>query len=192
MMCSVFAHQSCSRRVLARRVRASFVFSQREISFSLSFYVVSRCAAQTSCKMVKPAPVRRVGGRRVGGRPVAKKTSGTNEKKLQLHMKKLGSSTMQDIDEVNMFMADGKIVHFERPIVQAAPQAQTFMIRGDAQEKTLTDLLPGILPQLGTDNVQQLQAVASQLQASAAAQKEAESDDEVPDAVDFETVAEED
>lgn len=43
------------------------------------------------------------------------KSSGTDEKKLQAALKKLNVQPIQAIEEVNMFKADGNVIHFSAP-----------------------------------------------------------------------------
>ena len=58
-----------------------------------------------------------------------------DDKKLQASLKKLNAQSIPAIDEVNMFMEDGQVLHFESPKVQAAVNANTFVISGEGQEK---------------------------------------------------------
>lgn len=43
------------------------------------------------------------------------KSSGTDDKKLQTSLKKLNVQPIQAIEEVNMFKADGNVIHFSAP-----------------------------------------------------------------------------
>jgi nascent polypeptide-associated complex subunit beta len=43
------------------------------------------------------------------------KASGADDKKLQGTIKKLGVHPIAAIEEVNMFLADGNVIHFENP-----------------------------------------------------------------------------
>ena len=43
------------------------------------------------------------------------KTSGMDDKKLQTALKKLNVQPIQAIEEVNMFKADGNVIHFAAP-----------------------------------------------------------------------------
>lgn len=116
-----------------------------------------------------------------------------DDKKLQGHLKRLGMSSIPGIDEVNMFKADNKVLHFPNPKMQAAIQANTFSISGPCQEKNLEELLPGILSQLGPEAIMGLKDIAAKLSAvSNQGSKLEEDDDEVPDLVaDFEEVSKE-
>ena len=50
--------------------------------------------------------------RKVKSKP---KNSGVDDKKLQAALKKLNVQPIQAIEEVNMFKADGNVIHFAAP-----------------------------------------------------------------------------
>ena len=131
----------------------------------------------------------RFSGVRVGGKGSVRRkkkarhvSNATDDKKLQSMLKRLGCNAIPEIEEVNLFKDDGNIIHFTNPKVQASIAANTYVISGRAEEKTMQELLPGIINQLGPDNLQHLKALAPSMAAPAAA-AEAEGDDEVPDLV---------
>lgn len=43
------------------------------------------------------------------------RNSGTDDKKLQATLKKMNVQPIQAIEEVNMFKADGNVIHFSAP-----------------------------------------------------------------------------
>mmetsp|Transcript_29146 Transcript_29146/g.93268 ORF Transcript_29146/g.93268 Transcript_29146/m.93268 type:complete len:82 (-) Transcript_29146:2006-2251(-) len=53
-----------------------------------------------------------------------------------------------------MFKANHEVIHFVNPKVQASIGANTYVVSGPSETKQLQDLLPGILNQLGADNIQ--------------------------------------
>lgn len=116
-----------------------------------------------------------------------------DDKKLQAALKKLNVQSMTGIEEVNMFREEGnKILHFANPKVHGAANVNTFAVHGVGQEKELTELVPGILPQLGAESIANLRRLASSLgdlhQANASFIKNnpasgADDDDDVPDLV---------
>ena len=59
--------------------------------------------------------------------------------------------------------------------------ANTFVIYGDAQDKELTELVPGILPQMGQEALAEMRKLAEMYQSQA--QGAAPADDEVPELV---------
>jgi len=136
----------------------------------------------------------RIGGK---GTPRRKKkvihqTPGTDDKKLQSVLKKLGVNQIPGIEEVNMIKNDGTVIHFNNPKAQASLAANTFAITGHSEQKEITEMLPSILTQLGPDGLKHLKrlasdVVANKLSAGAAA------DDDVPDLVEnFEEAANKD
>ena len=63
-------------------------------------------------------------------------------------------------------------------IVSASVAANVFVINGEGKEKDLTQLLPGILSQIGPENLASLQKIAESLQAQTLGK--GEEDDEIP------------
>lgn len=61
-----------------------------------------------------------------------------------------------------MIKYDGTVIHFNNPKVQASLSANTFAITGHAENKQLTEMLPGILSQLGADSFTSLRKLAEQ------------------------------
>jgi len=94
---------------------------------------------------------------------LSRSAAAQSDVKLGSALKKLGATHIPGIEEVNLFREDGKVLHFVAPKVQASIAANTYIVSGPAQTKPLQDLLPGIVGQLGMDNIAQLQnAVAAQ------------------------------
>merc|ERR1712046_283606 len=123
---------------------------------------------------------------RVGGKGTARrkkktqhKTSAADDKQLQAHLKRLQVNNIPGIEEVNMFKEDGQVIHFSAPKVQASIAANTYVVSGHAESKQLQELLPGIINQLGADNLMNLKRIAEQM--GAAGGKGADDDDDVPD-----------
>ena len=122
------------------------------------------------------------------------KTATSDDKKLGSTLKKLGVTNIPAIEEVNLFTNDGKVVHFSNPKVQASIAANTYVVSGPNETKQLTDMLPGIINQLGQDNLEHIKAIADNLQgapgAAPAVEEDDEGDDGIPDLVDnFEEAA---
>ncbi|CAE8714261.1 unnamed protein product, partial [Polarella glacialis] len=104
---------------------------------------------------------------RTGGAGTARRTkivkhasSGADDKQLQAQFKKLGVNAIPGIEEVNMFMENGSVMHFVTPKVQASVTSNTYVIQGTAETKRLEELLPGIINQLGPDNLMNLKRIA--------------------------------
>lgn len=108
----------------------------------------------------------RIGGKGTPRRKMKKvhKSSGTDDKKLQTSLKKLNVQPIQAIEEVNMFKEDGHVIHFAAPKVHASVPSNTFAIYGHGEDKELTELVPGILNQLGPDSLADLRRLAETFQ----------------------------
>jgi len=148
---------------------------------------------------LKASGAGRLGGKGTPRRKVVKKaanSSAQDDKRLQGALKKLNMQPITGVEEVNMFQNDGNVLHFAAPKVHAALSANTMAIYGVGHVKELTELVPGILSQLGPDSLASLRKLAAQYQndaaagrhtavsngANAAAQED-EDDDDVPDLV---------
>ncbi|KAF2098340.1 NAC-domain-containing protein [Rhizodiscina lignyota] len=123
------------------------------------------------------------------------KSSGTDDKKLQTSLKKLNVQPIQAIEEVNMFKSDGNVIHFSAPkAVHASVPANTFAIYGNGEDKELTELVPGILNQLGPDSLASLRKLAESYQSmqkekggeNGEEKKDDDDDDDIPDLVEGE------
>ncbi|KAK9466933.1 NAC domain-containing protein [Lipomyces arxii] len=139
-----------------------------------------------AAKLAKLQQSVRIGGKGTPRRKTkrAQKSSGSDDKKLQASLKKLNVQPIPNIEEVNMFKDDGKVLHFAAPKVQAAVSANTFAIHGNGEEKDLPELLPGILNQLGSDSIANLRKLAESYKSlQLDGGKTEEDDDEIPDLV---------
>ena len=126
------------------------------------------------------------------------KTATSDDKKLGSTLKKLGVTNIPAIEEVNLFTADGNVIHFSNPKVQASIAANTYVVSGPNETKQLTELLPGIMNQLGPDNINHLKQIADSMSMGGAAGAadaapaagDDDDDDDVPDLVEnFEDVS---
>ncbi|XP_044531948.1 transcription factor BTF3-like [Gracilinanus agilis] len=81
----------------------------------------------------------------------------------QTNKQKLGVNNISGIVEVNMFINQETGVYFNNPKVQASLAANTFTITGQAETKQLTEMLPGILNQLGAESLTSLRRLAEAL-----------------------------
>mmetsp|Transcript_1855 Transcript_1855/g.5936 ORF Transcript_1855/g.5936 Transcript_1855/m.5936 type:complete len:160 (+) Transcript_1855:79-558(+) len=127
----------------------------------------------------------RTGGKgTVRRRKLAKHQShAADDKQLQAQLKRLGVNSIPGIEEVNMFMENGSVIHFSAPKVQASVSANTYVVTGHAETKGLEELLPGIINQLGPDNLMNLKRIAEGYAAGAGAKAAAPSkdDEDIPD-----------
>ncbi|XP_035276519.1 transcription factor BTF3 homolog 4-like isoform X1 [Anguilla rostrata] len=139
-------------------------------------------------KLAKLQAQVRIGGKGTARRKkkVVHRTATADDKKLQSSLKKLAVNNIAGIEEVNMIKDDGTVIHFNNPKVQASLSANTFAITGHAETKQLTEMLPGILSQLGADSLSSLRKLAEQAVFDNKAPKAEdidEEDDDVPDLV---------
>merc|ERR1712170_333534 len=142
-------------------------------------------------KLAKLQAQVRIGGKGSARRKkkVVQRTATADDKKLQFSLKKLGVNNISGIEEVNMFTNQGTVIHFNNPKVQASLAANTFTITGHAETKQLTEMLPGILNQLGADSLTSLRRLAEQFPWQSMDMKAVkeeiaeEEDDDVPDLV---------
>ncbi|KRX61169.1 Transcription factor BTF3 -like protein 4 [Trichinella patagoniensis] len=132
----------------------------------------------------------RIGGKGTARRKkkVVHKTATTDDKKLHSNLKKLAVNSIPGIEEVNMIKDDGTVIHFNNPKVQASVAANTFAISGHAESKQITEMIPGILNQLGTESLDHLKRLAGSVGGQPGKKEnlianEVELDDEVPDLV---------
>lgn len=131
---------------------------------------------------------------RIGGKGSARRkkkvihrTNTTDDKKLQVSLKKLGLTTIPGIEEVNMIKDDGEVIHFNNPKVQASLAANTFAVTGHAEVKQITEMLPTILSQLRAENfssaLKKLATSGGNTDGEKGGVAEADEDEEVPDLV---------
>merc|ERR1719449_57033 len=147
---------------------------------------------------VNPALQRLQASVRIGGKgtvrrkkKVVHKTTTTDDKRLQNTLKRLGINSIPAIEEVNLFMDQGEVIHFTNPKVQASIAANTYVIIGHAETKKLQDLFPGILNQVDKSVLPSLKKIADEYSKAADGGEDDDSDDdEVPNLVDsFDTGA---
>mmetsp|Transcript_35502 Transcript_35502/g.102270 ORF Transcript_35502/g.102270 Transcript_35502/m.102270 type:complete len:159 (-) Transcript_35502:90-566(-) len=131
----------------------------------------------------------RLGDTRTGGKGSARRTKAAkhtshaaDDKQLQAQLKRLGVNAIPGIEEVNMFKEDGTVIHFNAPKVQASVASNTFVVSGHADHRKLEELLPGILNQLGPDNLMNLKRIAEGFSAGAGKPAASSDDnDDIPD-----------
>jgi nascent polypeptide-associated complex subunit beta len=140
-------------------------------------------------KLQKKSGTGRIGGKgtvRRKNKPIVRNKM--DDKRLKAQLQRIGVRDIPAIEEVNLFKDDGNVIHFNNPKVQASIQANTYVISGTAEDKKLQELLPGILNQLGPNNVEQLKEIYQSFAGAAGAG--ADDDDDVPELVDnFEAVS---
>ncbi|CAF4018486.1 unnamed protein product, partial [Rotaria magnacalcarata] len=93
---------------------------------------------------------------KIGGKGTARRKkkiihrpANVDDKKLQSSLKKLAANNIPGIEEVNLFKDNGEVIHFANPKVQASLSSNTFAISGVSDTKSLQDMLPTIMSQMG-------------------------------------------
>ncbi|GBF95820.1 transcription factor [Raphidocelis subcapitata] len=126
------------------------------------------------------------------------KAAGTDDKRLQSTLKRLGVNTIPGIEEVDIVQGE-EVLHFVNPKVQASIAANTYVVSGPSQTKSASDMMPPniqqMLAQMGPDGLQKLMAQmgmpGGEGPAPGAGAGGEEDDDDVPDLVEnFEEAAE--
>ncbi|KAI9219277.1 NAC domain-containing protein [Blastocladiella britannica] len=140
--------------------------------------------------------------RRKGKKSASAKAAQPDDKRVSTALKKLSVQPIPNIEDVNMFRNDGKVLHFGNPKVQASLGTNTFVVSGKSLLKDMIDM-PEAMGQMGSQQamLQQLLAqiqgqhggdLMKSVQASIAGAKGgATDDDDIPDLVggNFEDVA---
>jgi nascent polypeptide-associated complex subunit beta len=67
------------------------------------------------------------------------KSAGTDDKKVQTTLKKLGVTPIGDIEEVQMLRGDGSSLVFKNPKVQASMQSHCYVVSGNYTTENGTD-----------------------------------------------------
>ncbi|CAF0839520.1 unnamed protein product [Adineta ricciae] len=136
---------------------------------------------------------------KIGGKGTARRkkkiihrSANAGDKNLQSSLKKLAANNIPNIEEVNMFKDNGEVIHFSNPKVQASLGSNTYAISGPSDTKSLQDMLPTIMSQMGMSTVDP--GLASEFSrrkggenetgdGQAGTTNEQEGDDEVPNLV---------
>jgi len=128
-------------------------------------------------------------GARTGGkgsvrrkRKIVRKQTAHDDKRLKSTLNKLNVRDIPAIEEVNLFKDDGTVIHFASPKVQASIASNTYVVSGNAETKKLQELLPGIINQLGPDNLEELKKIYASFTPSTQKTTE-EDDDDIPELV---------
>lgn len=112
----------------------------------------------------------RIGGKGTQRRKMKAKPTGvaaaTDDKKLSTQYKKMGLNQIGGIEEVNMFTEQNEVIHFKDPKVYGSLQSNTYAISGANEKKSLQEMLPKVISQLGSENLMSLRKVMEQASAS--------------------------
>lgn len=144
---------------------------------------------------LQKSSAKKVAGKRVAAKKVNKSSEG-DDSKVQAALAKFNPTTLTDVAEANFFRDDGSVLHFNRVGVQACAANNTYAVTGFGQEKKITELLPGILTQLGAENLDLLKKLAQSFQQNPeslaqlqnqGAHSHSHADEDIPELVEGET-----
>jgi nascent polypeptide-associated complex subunit beta len=103
------------------------------------------------------------GAARIGGKGTVRrkitavhKVTAVDDKKLGAALKKLKVQSLPGVEEVNIFKEDNSIIHFSNPKVSADITSNCYVLTGLGENKSVQELLPGILTQMGPSGLKAL------------------------------------
>ncbi|KAL6927744.1 hypothetical protein ACO0SA_004367 [Hanseniaspora valbyensis] len=114
----------------------------------------------------------KVGGKRINKKPTTSATTSASlveGEKIMNIMKAKNGHSLPDVQEINFFCDDGEILHFENTLISKPTVTQseegnvTAITNAKYQSKTVTELLPGILKQVGVQNMGLLEKATKEL-----------------------------
>eukprot|EP01084_Bolivina_argentea_P007664 14409_1 len=93
--------------------------------------------------LAKRAAMVRTGGKGTMRRTTraVHKPSSNEDAKVSTTLKRLGVSPVADVTEAVMFKADGNIMTFKSPKVQASMQSQCFVVSGAFETKSMAEVM---------------------------------------------------
>lgn len=103
-------------------------------------------------KMAEKFGNMQIGGKGTQRRKKEAKVRGNKveaDKKIQAIAKKSGARKLGEISEINIFKDDNNVVQIKKPTLEYSLKEKVSFVSGVAETKTIKDLLPGIIKQLG-------------------------------------------
>ncbi|VUZ98293.1 transcription factor BTF3, putative [Plasmodium vivax] len=96
-------------------------------------------AARAKLKEKMGGNLRQIGGKGSARRKIKKvhKNSMSNEKKINLILKKIGASYFGDVDEICVYKAGDTYMEFKRPKLSASLQSNTYVLTGKFTEQKI-------------------------------------------------------
>ena len=134
-----------------------------------------------------------IGGKGTQKRKKAAKHRGNKveaDKKFQALSKKAGARKINEVSEINIFKDNNSVVHLKKPSLEYSFKEKVSFVSGVAETKSIKDLLPGIIKQLGPKQFEFMKEYAETLKAKD--KKKTDKIEEAPELVeDFEEVSKE-
>ncbi|KJP89758.1 hypothetical protein AK88_00466 [Plasmodium fragile] len=96
-------------------------------------------AARAKLKEKMGGNLRQIGGKGSARRKIKKvhKNSMSNEKKINLILKKIGASYFGDVDEICVYRAGDTYMEFKKPKLSASLQSNTYVVTGKFTEQKI-------------------------------------------------------
>ncbi|ANQ10438.1 Nascent polypeptide-associated complex subunit beta [Plasmodium coatneyi] len=96
-------------------------------------------AARAKLKEKMGGNLRQIGGKGSARRKIKKvhKNSMSNEKKINLILKKIGASYFGDVDEICVYKAGDTYMEFKKPKLSASLQSNTYVVTGKFTEQKI-------------------------------------------------------
>lgn len=110
------------------------------------------------------------------------------DKKIQALAKKSQARKINEVSEINIFKDDNTVVHFKKPTLEYSFKEKVSFVSGTHETKSIKDLLPNIIKQLGPKQFEFMKEYAETLKSKD--KKKSDKNDEAPELVeDFEEVS---
>ncbi|KAI7829975.1 transcription factor BTF3-like protein 4-like protein [Kickxella alabastrina] len=103
--------------------------------------------------------------------------------KLASTLKQLDVQPIPEVETINMFKDDGKVIGFSAPRLSANIHANTFVITGKPQEKTPEQALTEMISRIGSFGPESLSQLAKMTEGLQVGSNAADIDDDIPDLV---------
>lgn len=121
---------------------------------------------------------------------VVHKSTAVQDKKISAVAKKANAKNIGETQEINIFRDDHSVLHFKKPKLEYSIKEKVSFVTGAAETKSIKDLLPNIIKQLGPKQFSFMKDYAEQLKKSEPEEKKEEAAPELVE--DFEEVSKQD
>jgi len=112
------------------------------------------------------------------GKLVVHRSHAEVDKKISSLIKKTQAKKINDIQEVNIFTDDNNVLHFKKPNFEYSLKEKCSFLTGTPELKTIKELLPNILKQLGPKQFSAVKNLAEELK-----NQESKKQEEAPELV---------
>ncbi|KAJ1655440.1 Nascent polypeptide-associated complex subunit beta [Coemansia sp. RSA 1694] len=136
-------------------------------------------------KLAKLQSQVRTGGKGTPRRKIVKsaKPVAKEDPKLASTLKQLNVQVISDVETINMFKDDGKVLGFNAPRLSANLEANTFVIAGKPAEKSPEQALSDVISRIGSFGPESLSQLAKMAEGLQGGSGVGDIDDDIPDLV---------